>query len=113
MSGVCCDTLQWRLRVVHGPRPGWRLLLGVWELRLQHRAECLLQQLHLQLAVRIRRHLRGRQLPPPSQGQIALSGGGLSGCTYGDPRGASSSAALACLAMLGFLARRRRSRATA
>ncbi len=50
---------------------------------------------------------------PPSQGQITLSGGGLSGCTYGDPRGASSSAALACLAMLGFLARRRRSRATA
>lgn len=50
---------------------------------------------------------------PPSSDQFALSGGGLSGCTYGDPRGASSTAALACLAMLGFLARRRRSRVTA
>lgn len=46
---------------------------------------------------------------PPAQGQYALSGGGLSGCTYGDPKGASGTAALAGLAMLAFLARRRRS----
>lgn len=45
---------------------------------------------------------------PPAAGQYALSGGGLGSCTYGDPRGASSSAALAGLAMLGFLAIRRR-----
>lgn len=46
---------------------------------------------------------------PPAQGQYALSGGGLSGCTYGDPKGASGGAALAGLALLAVLARRRRS----
>ena len=46
---------------------------------------------------------------PPAPGQYALSGGGLGGCTYGDVKGASGSAALAGLAMLLFLARRRRS----
>lgn len=46
---------------------------------------------------------------PPAQGQYALSGGGLGACSYGETTGTAGGSALAGLALLALLARRRRS----